>query len=349
MNDFKRNYIMKLRKRLPNLLKYVPEGKKVKIEKDLLDDLIFFKGKTQDGKDIKYPIWTGEFLRKIDLKDLDFKNAIFILPLPYIKAKYKKKKHKFLEELYDTILFEPYCFDGKSAEEFIKQYYHQESIDFSETNINIDFNKLYLKSLDLCDFHGVDLSHSNINAIDRENFDKKSINLRHTNIKPVFSMGKVHVDFSYNDFSDTTIKSYDDDIIQTIWMSNFKSTGLRLEYKYERPAYNPILQKQGFYGKLKYNYNNVCYGKDETFYRNGMDKYHNYITEDEYRLYRAKLAIQKAYIEGRLDGCYLNGKKLNSRQLYDDTICSIDDQVFDLYVGSSNKNSIELDKPKIRF
>ena len=347
MKKFNRNNIMELRKNLPEMLKSVPEGEKIELDKDLLDDLIFFKGKTQDGKDIKCPIWTGKFLRKIDLKDLDFKNAILYIP----NWGLNKNDNRIIDiENFKYALRYELHFDDVTIEEFIEQYEPEKYIiDFSKTNIKIDFNELCSKFIGLCDFHGVDLSHSNIGDIDTQGDDfTRFINLSNTKIKQMPHHQFNEVDLSDNDFSDIVISSFNEEVIDNIWSSDFKNTGLRLEYKYKTPIINQKLKELGFYECFNCNDYNDVTPKDQNCKINDKN-YYDYITEEEFRLYRAKLAIQKAYIEGRLDGCYLNGKKLNSRQLYDDTISSISEQINGLNEKPSNKNSIESDEPKIRF
>ena len=63
-----------LRKFIEKSLKEVPEGEKIYIARDVLEDLIF----EQDPNSIpgvKVPVWTGEFLSKIDLREISFANV----------------------------------------------------------------------------------------------------------------------------------------------------------------------------------------------------------------------------------------------------------------------------------
>ena len=66
-----------LRANIEEQLKQVPDGQRVHLDKELLEDLIFFKGKNKDGRVIKVPVWTGHFLRKIDLSEISFENVFF--------------------------------------------------------------------------------------------------------------------------------------------------------------------------------------------------------------------------------------------------------------------------------
>jgi hypothetical protein len=65
LNEHSKN---ELRKEIEEAVKRVPDGQRIHLDKELLDDLIFFKIKDKKGVTVKFPIWTGEFLRKIDLR-----------------------------------------------------------------------------------------------------------------------------------------------------------------------------------------------------------------------------------------------------------------------------------------
>ena len=110
---------------------------------------------------IKVPIWSGQFLRKIDLSKISFENVTWILedyPLIYREMK------------------EKYNFDGY--------------VDYSYTNANIDFsssfeakqykegkkNVMYINN---CNFAGVDLSNNDIRdaQIYSSNISQTKLNL----------------------------------------------------------------------------------------------------------------------------------------------------------------------------
>ena len=66
----------RIRRVIIEQLKEVPEGERIKLDIKLLDNLIFFKYYDKEiDTQIKIPIWTGEFLRKLDLSELSFENA----------------------------------------------------------------------------------------------------------------------------------------------------------------------------------------------------------------------------------------------------------------------------------
>ena len=63
-----------LRKKIVEQLKEVPEGQRVQLDKELLEDLLFevVTLDKEKGIKVKLPVWSGEFLKKIDLSQVDF-------------------------------------------------------------------------------------------------------------------------------------------------------------------------------------------------------------------------------------------------------------------------------------
>lgn len=71
--------IKQLRQMIEEKIKKVPQGKRLYINKDLLEKLIF-EQETNNRKNVKIPVWTGEFLSKIDLSEISFENVSFYSP-----------------------------------------------------------------------------------------------------------------------------------------------------------------------------------------------------------------------------------------------------------------------------
>ena len=69
------------RNKIIELLKEVPEGQLVQIDKDILEGLLFETITVSEENNIqaKLPIWSGEFLSKIDLSQVDFTNVSWSL------------------------------------------------------------------------------------------------------------------------------------------------------------------------------------------------------------------------------------------------------------------------------
>ena len=129
-----------LRKMIVDELKMVPNGYKIHLDKELLEELLFDEVVLEEGKEIvaKLPVWSGHFLRKIDLSEVSFDGVCWnkMYFKPDLENKYAKKLS---------------------------------NIDYSYTNARIDFSKSYdvlsrpndkrIHVTD-CNFEGVDLSHN---------------------------------------------------------------------------------------------------------------------------------------------------------------------------------------------
>lgn len=117
-----------LRNWFEKLLEDIPEDVRISINTTVLRQLLFtVRYDIENHRIIRYPIWTGQFLRKIDLSQISFENVDWNLS----------------------------NFDGR---------YYYTTIDLSYTNANIDFSKTS-KELVSCNFSHMDLSKSNTKYI----------------------------------------------------------------------------------------------------------------------------------------------------------------------------------------
>ena len=66
-----------LRDQIIEQLKRVPEGQRIKLGKDILEDLLFDAVvlNKEEGIIVKLPVWSGDFLQKIDLSEVDFSDV----------------------------------------------------------------------------------------------------------------------------------------------------------------------------------------------------------------------------------------------------------------------------------
>ena len=138
----------KSRKELEEKLKEVPEGERIHIEKEKLDSLIFEQYLIEDENIMcKFPIWTGDFLTKLDLSELDFADVCWSI-------------HG--NPMFDTLFYEE-----------LKEYDMLSSNEnnFSNTNARIDlsqsiearyYNTLYIVG---CNFENVDLSFNDLSQV----------------------------------------------------------------------------------------------------------------------------------------------------------------------------------------
>lgn len=153
-----------LRARIIEQLKNVPEGQRVHLDKDLIEELLFeeitiygaldgYKNSPIIGKG-KIISWSGEFLQKIDLSEISFEDVIW-------------RNYNFITE--PDKVQQPELFS---------------SVNLSNTNVNIDFSKSFeakhptdyysnevpvgtkgCVSISNINFSGVDLSQSNFDYV----------------------------------------------------------------------------------------------------------------------------------------------------------------------------------------
>lgn len=168
-----------LRSKVEEKLKNVPENsEKIKFDRELLDQLIFDEMTINlSGKSsiIKYPVWTGQKLRKLDLSEVSFDNV-------YWSA----------DSVYELIISGAEFFNKKLDSNGIIKNESDKLIDFSNTNVKIDFSKSFdyknpnkdvgsVLKLYFSNFESVDLSNSNMDKFDSVSLQK--VNLKDTNAK----------------------------------------------------------------------------------------------------------------------------------------------------------------------
>ena len=163
MKNIKLNETQKndIRRAIENRLKEVPEGMHLKLDKDLLEDLLFYK----TGPDTKIAIWTGPFLRKLDLSKVSFDGAIF--DYDYYNGIFRYNSQALKLYLINSIGYSPEEVDKLCSHETprLMDIIKKHIADFSNTNVNIDFtkcNKGTSKNIQKCNFSYVDLSASKI-------------------------------------------------------------------------------------------------------------------------------------------------------------------------------------------
>ena len=167
-----------LRKKVEELLETVPYGQRIKLDEELLNELLFEKKQIipeQYFKNTeeffmkgfaKVPVWSGEFLRKIDLSMVSFEGVTWCA------------------SDYPAIIQQMNgLFDFNSI------------VDYSYTNANIDFSLSFdardgmeygrkVMYIINCNFAGVDLSNNDImdTMIIRSNISNTNINLKNAKL-----------------------------------------------------------------------------------------------------------------------------------------------------------------------
>lgn len=157
-----------LRKKIEEELKDVPERQRIQLDKDILEYLLFEEIILNKEKNIKVklPVWSGEFLRKIDLSQVDFTNVSWDILSndmvatftcrPYsndIMLDVKGKLEKLILSI-DILKNKGYC------------------VNFSGTNARINLDQSFealefniVRVMD-CNFSGLDLSNQDFTGID---------------------------------------------------------------------------------------------------------------------------------------------------------------------------------------
>lgn len=177
--------------------------KRIKLDKELLEDLLFLKTKDSEDRSIKLPIWSGEFLQKLDLSDIDFEDVSYSI----LYDMYIDRENKELDSVYEYI------------KRVLPNSRHKPMVYYGNTNANIDFkNSFEYKKTGKIKIHGfnftgTDLSNNDIN----EEFDIihgyfKDTNLRISTIRD----NSIAV---FSDFTGIDLSYYETDLKILIGLS----------------------------------------------------------------------------------------------------------------------------------
>lgn len=210
-----------LRKNIEEKLNEMPmDSEKVKLNKDVLEQLIFDE-MTADLKDgitsFKYPVWTGEQLRKLDLSEVSFDNVFW-----------------GADNAFYSIIKGKEFFESKLTKEGTIIDENKYLIDFSGTNVNVDFSqsldyKITNKNCDsqlqlyFVNFADVDLSNSNMDLFDSVFFQK--VNL--SNTKAIINIDDAS-EIYYSNLDNTNLKDSVLSSIENLETSTYRNSGLRI-------------------------------------------------------------------------------------------------------------------------
>lgn len=210
INDL--NSMEMIRKAMELVLTIVPEEKKIELPRETLEKLLFDVVEINSGEKGKIPVWSGKFLRKLDLSKISFEDVCWTNAylLDEIQEKYKNTYNKM--------------------------------IDYSCTNANIDFTKSHEGKINSnnimvknCNFADVDLSnvdYSNASICIRFlNTDVSNTGIKLGRSSLVVSTNS---NFSNVDLSKITLtpEDFSNDFNYDLFFSNsFENTGLTIEEK----------------------------------------------------------------------------------------------------------------------
>ncbi len=125
--------------------------RRVKIDKDILEELLFLKIEYADGEFLKLPVWGGKILENIDLSEIQFDDVSFSLSYDLCNG----IKNEEFKDIYDLIL----------RKIPINNLYHM--IYYGNTNAHIDFKKTFeFKKTGKVIVHGVNLSKTDLSNND---------------------------------------------------------------------------------------------------------------------------------------------------------------------------------------
>lgn len=195
----------KLRTNIEATLTEVPNTEKIKFPKETLEQLLFEEF-TYNGKKYKLPVWSGEFLQKIDLSEVNFDNVSWSALGIYQMT--GDTTHITEDEDYNNL---------KKINRF-----KEDSLDFSNgkdcsvcyagTNAKIDFTKSFeAKELEIisivdCDFSYCDFSCSYISSTDK----LKEVNINNcnfSNCKMLKIPTNTEVYMNYSNFENTNLSN----------------------------------------------------------------------------------------------------------------------------------------------
>lgn len=158
----------KLRDYLLKMLESVPVGEKVLLSSDLLDQLIFERSRGYDGLLYKVPVWTGSFLKKLDLSNISFERVLWNRTSDCLDELFSSDAKRRLQLSYNIHDYRNGFYD----------------IDFGGTNIRItSFSNLSTYGIRNCNLEGVDLSNSKFTIDDGNDFDVFNVNFCNTGCK----------------------------------------------------------------------------------------------------------------------------------------------------------------------
>ena len=156
-----------LRKEIEEKLKEVPEGALVKFDKELLEDLLFDEILYNEDENLtmRLPVWSGKFLQKIDLSEVDFTNVSWARLGAWDDYDFKTCVNcASLGSLAEADKYVTKVLMPKYNEMFKNSAHNQYKIEYNNTNANIDLAKSFevLNENTIiiigCDFSGLDFS-----------------------------------------------------------------------------------------------------------------------------------------------------------------------------------------------
>lgn len=225
-----------LRAKIVEQLKEVPEGQKIKLDKELLEELLFevVTLNKEKGIIVKLPIWSGDFLRKIDLSQVDFTNVSWSI-LSFTEADDYNIYYEGIDANVEAEQKIEKIIKDKVNEGFILSNGYV--VSYNGTNANIDLTKSFeaiygnIITLRGCGFTGLDFSHQDLSNIDELELRHSSIADTALTIPESLYLNGYRSSFSGLDLSSWTLD--DECCFKDFPKCNLRNTGLKLIFKSE--------------------------------------------------------------------------------------------------------------------
>ena len=216
-----------LRKSVEVLLNASPDNKKIQLSNETLDQLLFDTYVIDEKKGIKMkiPVWSGDFLRKLDLSRVSFEDVSWAIQWDIMTD-----RDIYFDEEFGKLLYEKL---SKLEFSLLKDDYY---VCYANTNARIDFSKSFdakynryhnghkIIEIAFCDFSNVDLSDS-LNLLQFEISPYLS-NFSNTNIKYNNICNPLLTNFSNNNFSELEIDVVE--ILEDEGENDYSNTGVNL-------------------------------------------------------------------------------------------------------------------------
>lgn len=210
-----------LRNRIKEKTYMISYDKKLRIDKELLESLIFYTRISKNGILAKYPIWTGSFLQKIDLSEISFDNVVWNINEGY------DERINIFGEYFETIPID-----------YLNDQNNKYEINLSKTNAHIDFSKsfdiLEKKAgafINSCNLSEINLENSNIEFVSfilnsDISYSNTKIDLNNHHNLSIYFSNLEGIDLSNNIFQSINLLNKDNNI--PIYFCNLKNTKINI-------------------------------------------------------------------------------------------------------------------------
>lgn len=162
-----------------------PEEQKLQLDKKILEDLLFetITIDKEKGIILKLPVWSGNFLKKIDLSKVDFTNVSWAI----LNSDPDNICSMDIDDIkIDDMVYERISRIRKNIIEKNDELQGDYITVYSGTNANIDLTKSYealhkgVIDIRACDFSGIDFSKTDLSEITEVYLD--AVNISRTNM-----------------------------------------------------------------------------------------------------------------------------------------------------------------------